>query len=173
MSQASAVGIRTPLQHIPWTSLCRLHEMQDLPPIPEGATGWDYERLNSTAYQIMALDDMVRLADDGLERRGVSEEARHAFWEELAKNLEPLTHIDDDRWSPEIPKSLRRALTSEIEKVIKVLVHRHRFSEATGPSAPSGGIYTWQCIRCGMLPSNLRQGCPTCGLAGWLKRVPA
>ena len=63
----------------------RLARMSDLPPIPEGATGWDYERLNGKAYLIMALDEMVCLADSGLQRRGISEESRSAFWDELAQ----------------------------------------------------------------------------------------
>ena len=58
------------------TAQDRLARMSDLPPIPEGATGWDYERLNGKAYLIMALDEMVCLADSGLQRRGISEESR-------------------------------------------------------------------------------------------------
>ena len=88
--------------------------MSDLPPIPEGATGWDYERLNGKAYLIMALDEMVCLADSGLQRRGISEESRSAFWDELAQNLEQLGDVEDSRWSPETPMSLRSAVTSEI-----------------------------------------------------------
>ena len=121
--------------------------------------------------QINGLDALVRLIDDGLERRDVSEEARSTFWDELAKNLKVFTNLESG-WSPEIPLSIRKPIVSEYEKIVKVLTYRHRFFE--GPFQPDGfaDTWTWQCIRCGMLPCNLRQGCPTCGLTGWLKRVP-
>ena len=143
-----------------------------LPPIPPDATGWDYERLNSTINLIMALDTLLRLLDEALKQRGVSEEARIQLLDQLAKWMEPFA--DPTRLSDMLGPVASKQAAAEFQKVINVLLNRHLLIEDPLGNDPLTGTWIWQCIRCGHFPANLRQGClAECGLHGWLKRVPA